>query len=118
MDLARDLLDKLVVDRHGREIGRADAVLLDIRASAPPRVTAIEIGPAILASRVAPILGRWMRGLEYALGIAEGRPLRIPFDDIMDMRDRVKVDRAAGETVAAALEHRLRKWIAVLPGSS
>jgi hypothetical protein len=118
MDLVRDLLDKLVVDRHGREIGRVDAITVEIRPDAPPRVTAIEIGPAVLASRVATIFGRWMTGLEHALGIAEGRPLRIPFGDILDTRDRIKVDRAAGETVAAALEHRLRKWVAALPGSS
>jgi sporulation protein YlmC with PRC-barrel domain len=118
MDLVRDLLDKLVVDRHGREIGRADNVVVEIRANAPPRVVAIEIGPSVLACRLRPLLGRWMRGLEHALDIAEGRPLRIPFGDILDARDRIKVDRAAGETVAAALEHRLRKWISMLPGSS
>jgi len=117
MHLVRDLLDKLVVDRHGREIGRADAVIVDIRPDAPPRVSAIEIGPAVIAYRVAPIFGRWMAGVEHALGIAEGRPLRIPFGDILDTRDRIKVDRAAGETVAAALEHRLRKWVAAIPGS-
>jgi hypothetical protein len=118
MDLVRDLLDELVVDRHGREIGRADSLVIEIRRGAPPRVIAVEIGPAVLAHRVAPFLGRLMTGVEHALGIAEGRPLRIPFGEILDIRDRIKVDRAAGETVAAALEQRLRKVIGALPGSS
>jgi hypothetical protein len=118
MDLIRDLLDQLVVDRHGREIGRVDGVIVEIRESAPPRVAAIEIGPAVLAYRVRPLFGRWMRALEHGLGIAEGRPLRIAFADILDFRDRIEVDRTAGETVAFVVEQRLRRWISVLPGSS
>ena len=31
MDLVRDLLDKLVVDRNGREMGRVDGIVLDHR---------------------------------------------------------------------------------------
>ena len=117
MDLVRDLLDKLVVDRHGREIGRVDGIVLEVRENAPPRVAGIEIGPAVLADRVRPLLGRWARGLEHALGISEGRPLRITFGEILDTRDRIKVDRAAGETAALVLEQRLRSWIAPIPGS-
>ena len=52
MDLIRDLLDKKVSDRNGREMGRVDSVILDVRDGAPPRVAAIEIGPAALAYRV------------------------------------------------------------------
>jgi sporulation protein YlmC with PRC-barrel domain len=118
MDLVRDLLDKLVVDRHGREIGRVDGIVIEMRENAAPRVAAIEIGPAVLGERLAPVLGRCLRGLEHALGIADGRPLRIPFGDILATRDRIKVDRAAGETVALALEQRLRGWLAAIPGSS
>jgi sporulation protein YlmC with PRC-barrel domain len=118
MDLVRDLLDKLVVDRHGREIGRVDSIVIEMRENAAPRLTAIEIGPAVLGRRVAPVLGRWMEGLEHALGIADGRPLRIPFADVLAIRDRIKVDRAAGETVALALEQRLRGWLARIPGAS
>ena len=120
MDLVHDLLDKLVVDRHGREIGRVDSIVLEMRENAPPRVAGIEIGPAVLGQRIRPRLGRWIRGLEYAVGIAAGRPLRIPFGDILefDTRDRIKVDRAGGETVALAVEQRLRRWIGSLPGIS
>jgi hypothetical protein len=118
MNLVRDLLDKLVVDRHGREMGRVDAVILELRREAPPRVSGIAIGPAVIAYRVRPWLGRWVRGLEYALGVAAGRPLRIPSGEILDTRDRIKVDRAAGETSALVIEQRLRRWIGSLPGAS
>jgi len=94
MDLVRDLLDKKVVDRHGREMGRVDRLVLELRDDAPPRVTAIELGPAVLADRVRPIFGRWMRGLEVALGIDQGRPLRIPFGDMsIEWRPAVVVIR-------------------------
>jgi sporulation protein YlmC with PRC-barrel domain len=37
MDLVRDLLDKKVVDRNGREMGRVDGIVISIRAGAAPR---------------------------------------------------------------------------------
>lgn len=118
IELIHDMLDKEVVDRHGREMGRVDSIVVALRPSRPPEVTAIEIGPAVLAYRVRPILGRIMSGVEHVLGIDEGRPLRIAFGDILGIHSHVKVDRAFGETVAAALEQRLRAWVGALPGSS
>ena len=51
------------------------------------------------------------------LGIAEGRPLRIPFADFT-IRDAVRADRAFGETAAATVERRLRAIISAIAGSS
>lgn len=118
MDLVRDVLDKEVVDRNGREMGRVDGMVLNVSDGRPPRVSAIELGPAVLGHRINPSLGRWIAGLEHALGIDEGRPLRIPWRDVLDVTDRLKVDRAFGETSAATLEARLRRWVGALPGSS
>jgi hypothetical protein len=118
MDLVRDVLDKRLTDRNGRDMGRADSIVLELRESAPPRVVGIEIGPAVLAHRVHPSLGRWIAGLEYALGISEGRPLRIAFSEIIDITDHIKVDRAVGETPAAAVEQALRRWVSSIPGAS
>ena len=118
MDLIRDLLDKQVVDRNGREMGRVDSVVLEVRDGAPPRVSALEIGPAVLASRVRPIFGRWMGALEHAFGVGEGTPVRIPFEDVLAIGDHIKVDRSVGETDVATLEQRLRAWISAIPGSS
>ena len=117
MDLVRDLLDEKVIDRHGREMGRVDDIALEIRDGAPPRVSAIELGPVVVARRLHPTLGRWVAALEQALGIAEGRPLRIPFADFT-IRDAVRADRAFGETAAATVERRLRAIISAIPGSS
>jgi sporulation protein YlmC with PRC-barrel domain len=118
MDLVRDLLDKLVVDRNGREMGRVDSVVLEFRGAAPPRVAGIELGPAALAQRVWPFLGRAVAGLEHALGIDRGRPVRIPFRDILGITRQVKVDRAFGETAASTVELRLRRLVSSIPGAS
>jgi len=118
MDLIRDLLDKKVVDRNGREVGRVDSVVLHVRPGAAPRVEAIELGPEVLAGRVHPILGRWVAALELAFGVAEGRPVRIPFASVLDIHDHVKIDAAVGDTAAADIERRLRRWVASIPGSS
>ena len=118
MDLVRDLLDKKVVDRNGREIGRVDSVVLENGQHGPVRVSAIEIGPAVLAYRVRPALGRWVAALEHGFDVDEGRPLRIPIGDVLEIADHVKVDRAFGETPAATVEQRLRRWLARIPGSS
>ena len=117
-ELIHDLLDKEVVDRHGRMLGRVDTIVIALRPNKPPQVTAIEIGPAVLAYRVRPVLGRLMSAVEHALGIDEGRPLRMPFRDILGIHNHIKVDRAFSETVASTLEQRLRAWVGALPGSS
>jgi len=110
MDLVRDLSDKLVLDRNGREIGRVDRVLLDMRA-APPRVVAFQVGPAVLASRVSPLFGRWVAGLERALGIHRGRPMRIRVAEIIDWSPHVRVDRLFAATPAGVVEDHLRRWL-------
>lgn len=118
MDVVRDLLDKAVVDRHGREMGRVDGLILEIRPGAPPRVSAIELGPAVLAYRVHPVLGRWVAALEHALGIDHDRPVRIAVNRILDIADHVRADVAAGDTAAGTVEQRLRAWLRRIPGSS
>jgi hypothetical protein len=118
MDLIRDLLDKHVVDRNGREMGRVDSVVVEIRRDAPPRVAAIELGLAVLVHRVRPLFSRSVAALEHAFGVGEGQPVRIGTGDILDVNDHVKVDRAFGETAAATVEQRLRAWISAIPGSS
>jgi len=118
LDLVRDLLDTKVTDRHGREMGRVDGVVLQLDGRGAPRVAAIAIGSSVLARRVAPFLGRWAAGLERALGIDEGRPLRIPFAEVLAITDHIRVDVAVGETPASAVEHRLRNVVSSIPGGS
>jgi sporulation protein YlmC with PRC-barrel domain len=118
MDLVRDLLDKKLVDRNGRDMGRVDSIILRVNAADRPSVVALELGPAVLAARVRPSFGRWIAALEYGFGISEGRPVRIPVRDILHVHDHVKIDVAFGESPAAAVEQRLRRWVAWIPRAS
>jgi sporulation protein YlmC with PRC-barrel domain len=118
MDLVRDMLDKKITDRNGREMGRVDSIILRVDAARPPSVLALELGPAVLAARVSPLLGRWVAALEHGFGVNKGRPVRIPFTDILHVHNQIKIDVAFGETPAATIEQRLRRWVASLPGSS
>ena len=118
MDLVRDVLDKRVVDRNGRDMGRVDRVVLQVRAGQPPRVIGIEIGPTALAHRLGTIAGCLADALECAWGVDAGRPVRLGVAEILDVDKDVRVSVATGETAAAAIEQRLRRWISALPGSS
>jgi hypothetical protein len=116
MRLVRDVLDAQVVDRNGRKMGRVDGIILDVEPAMPPRVAAIEIGPSVLGHRINPTLGRCVAAFEYALGVNDGRPLRIPFGDLTEGRTAFKTNAAVGETSADNVDRRLRSWIAGIPG--
>lgn len=118
MDLVRDLLDKKVLDRNGRDMGRVDGIVLEIRDGAPPRVAGIELGPEVLAHRVNPVLGRLAVALEHVFDVDRDRPLRVPLGDRVAIHDYVTVDVAVGETVVGRIEQRLRRWVGAIPGSS
>ena len=117
MDLVHDLLDKLVKDRNGREMGRVDGVVMELRSGTSSlRVVAIEIGPVVLGYRLHPFAGRLVAALEHAFGVDAGRPVRIALGDVIDVGTEIKVDRTIGETAAGAIEKRLRACIGKIPG--
>lgn len=107
MDLARDLLDKEVVDRNGQAMGRADSVILDVCDGRPPRIVAIEIGPSALGDRLHCRVGRWIRAAEKWLGLS-GRPVRISMEAVTMVDGKLRAHVAAGDTGVLELEGRLR----------
>ena len=55
MDLARDLLDKLLVDRNQRPLGRVEGIVLELRADRPAAGrAAMEVGLVTAARRLHP----------------------------------------------------------------
>jgi sporulation protein YlmC with PRC-barrel domain len=118
MDIVRDVLDKQVVDRNGREVGRVDSLVVEVHEGQPPRVIALEMGPPALAYRIGPRTGRLVTALAQAFGAAGGRALRIPLGAVIDIGAGVTVDLSVGQTTAAVLEQRLRRWIRFIPGGS
>jgi sporulation protein YlmC with PRC-barrel domain len=118
VDLIRDLLDKKVVDRNGREMGRVDSLVLELREDRAPRLVAIELGPSVLGSRLHPFVGRCAAALEHIFKVDQGRPVRIPISIVLECEPSVKVDLAFSESAAATVEQRLRQLISRLPLSS
>lgn len=116
MDVVRDVLDALVVDRNGHEMGRVDAIVLE-QDDGPPRLAAFLIGPAALGSRLHPVLGRFVSSLERRLGVACGRPVRIDFADVERIDDKVRLRLTVADTAVDAIEGWLRRWVVKLPGS-
>jgi hypothetical protein len=109
VNVVRDVLDKRVVDRNGRDLGRADRILLRLRAGKPPVIEAIEIGPAALADRVHPVAGRWAVALLQACGV-DPQPLCLEWKGL-DVDEHVKADVAFGDTTAASIELSLRRLL-------
>lgn len=116
MDVVRDVLDKSVVDRNGREMGRVDAILME-HGDGPPRITGLLIGPTALASRLHPSLGRLMHALERSVRVDRDRPTTIGVEDVDDVGRKIRLRITIGETAAAAFEQLTRRWIVKLPGS-
>jgi sporulation protein YlmC with PRC-barrel domain len=117
LHLARDLEDKRVVDRNGRDIGRVDRVVIAQPRNGMASVVAIEIGPTALGARLHPVLGRIVRAIEHVFQLDEGRPVRLPVDEIESVGDTVKLRLAAGDTAALAVEQRLRPFVRHFPGA-
>jgi len=117
VDVVRDLLDKQVVDRNGKPLGRVDTVIFDVPASGPPTVTAIEIGLVAVARRLHPALAAVARAVEAWAGVERGRPVRIPIARVLDFERDVKVDVTASETDALAFEQAARAIISKVPGA-
>src|SRR5215218_7835730 len=116
MDLVSGILDKAIVDRNGRELGRVDGIDLELSDNAPPRVAALLVGPSVLGHRLAPALGKCVEGLEIAVGI-ERVPTTIEFKRVLANEREIKIDGAIGDTAAGVVEQKLRRWIVALTGS-
>jgi hypothetical protein len=117
MDVVRDVLDELVVDRNGHEMGRVDGIVLEQRAGQPPRLGAILIGPAALGYRIHPRLGRVVKAIEERFGVSRGRPVQIPFDKVEIDDRKLKALLTIEETAADVVEQWLRRWVRAVPGS-
>ena len=117
MELARELLDNQVVDRHRAKIGKVDSVVLELPDDGPPRVVAMEIGAAILAERVHPHLRRWLEAAARQWRLRLPRT-RIPWARVTGVGREVHVAIDGERIRAQALERWLRdRVIARIPGS-
>jgi len=118
LHLFRDLLDKQLVDREDRPLGKADGVVFEIRADAPPRLVAVEVGAAAVLRRVSRRLADASVRLARGLGVGAGEPLRVRPESFVHFGNDVKVDVDGPRTAAYAWERWLRRTVIDrIPGS-
>jgi sporulation protein YlmC with PRC-barrel domain len=117
MDLVCELLDKQVVDRNGRELGRVDSIVFQLRDDGPPIVSAIEIGLVTVSQRLHPFLGRCARALEIIAGVEADRPVRVPFAKITEITPHIKLDLTSSDINTLAFEETARAIVSAIPGA-
>jgi sporulation protein YlmC with PRC-barrel domain len=117
MELVRDLLDKQLVDRNGINTGRVDGIVVELREGLAPRLVALEAGPAVLAYRVGPRMGRWVTWLvrRFSRTRDAGR-CRIPWSKITSVDLDVAIDIDVDETPLLAWQRWVARRMERLPG--
>jgi hypothetical protein len=111
IDLVRDVLDKQLIDRHGKRMGKVDGLVLSIDSDGRPRVLRIECGFVVLAGRFGRRLERMVRALGQRFGVRKGRAMRIAWTKVKSVGIDVDVDVRAEETDALAWENWLYKHV-------
>jgi hypothetical protein len=118
LDLARDILDELVVDEHNREFGRIDGILLHLRHGKPPRVGEIEVGAYTVLRRVNRPLGEWLAAVLERVSPVSLKSARLPFEHFKRRGGRIQMSvDAEADTRLLPGEKWLREHIVkALPG--
>jgi hypothetical protein len=118
LDLARDVLDKQVVDQDETKMGRVDGLVLELRGDGPPRIDAIEMGFVVLARRVHPRVETWVKALRRRWSVRKTARFRVSWSKVKGVEPHhVQIDVKAVDTPAFDWERWLRDHIiAKVPG--
>lgn len=111
MLLVRDVLDKQMVDRNGRKLGKVDGAVLELRDDGPPRLVYLEAGATTLAHRLGRRLGHFANALARRWGGAHTEAYRIPWTRVRKVDIDVDVDLDCETTRIRVLEDWLRSRI-------
>src|SRR5260370_10029407 len=116
LDLARDVLDKQLVDSDDTAMGRVDGIVLAIGDGAP-RIDHFELGFSVLARRVHPRVEQWLQVLRRWSPRRTARQI-VPWSAVQEINSHdVPLDLKAIDTPAFDWERWLRKRIvSKLPG--
>ena len=113
MQLGRVVLDQQAVDAEGRQMGKVDGIVLELRGD-QARVAALVVGGTTLLWRLHAGLAAWA---ERRLG-GEGAPTRIPWRQVVKIGIDVTLDVEAERTPAFRWERWVRDHvIGRIPGA-
>lgn len=118
MNLAREVLDRQVVDREGHKVGKVDDLVVELRPGHPAVVRAIEGGRGALARHMGGrlrVLATWLR--RHALGPAGERPPgRVGWEHVTQIDVVVHLDCDREEAGLLVTENAIwERWISHLP---
>jgi sporulation protein YlmC with PRC-barrel domain len=118
--VARELLDKQIVDRDGTRLGRVDALVAELRAGRPPRIVQFELGFVPLARRIHRRLEALAEACHRRWSVRRSARYHIDWTRVIEIdAHQVVVDVKADETVALDWERWLRRHvIGRIPGAS
>ncbi|MFL6260971.1 MAG: hypothetical protein ACJ76Y_14790 [Thermoanaerobaculia bacterium] len=112
LELARDVLDKQVVDREEIKMGRVDGLVLELREGLPPRIDHIEMGGVVLARRLSPRLERWVDGWRRRFGVRKVARYKAPWSAVQEITSyHLKLEVAALDTPNFDWERWLRDHV-------
>ena len=107
------LLDRQLVDRSGRLVGKVDDLELDGDVGGPVYISAILSGPGVLAQRLGRRYGAWVQRVHklVAEGTPRGQgedPARIPFWRVVEIGSCVELAAEHEELATYSTE----RWVA------
>ena len=109
MKLVRDVLDKQLLGRDEKKLGKVDGIVIELRDDEPPKVAAIECGFAVAAARVSKHWARFAVAMGERFGVRKTPHYRIAWEKVIDVGIDVEVDVDADESPQLAWEKWLRK---------
>jgi sporulation protein YlmC with PRC-barrel domain len=113
MQLGREVLDQQVIDANGRQMGKVDGIVLELRED-QARVAAVVVGGTTLLWRVHAGLAAWAERRLHG----EGAPTRVPWRQVAKIGIDVKLDVEAQRTPAFRWERWVRDHvIGRIPGA-
>jgi hypothetical protein len=120
LEAALQLLDRQLIDRHGRLAGKVDDLELAFpEGGGPPLVTAILAGPGALSRRVGGRFGAWLEAVANRLRDGDDdHPARVPFAVVKQISSAIDLSVAKAELDTDRLEAWTRDHlIGKLPGA-
>ena len=109
MLIALDLLDRQILDRDGRPVGKVDDVELDTDDNHTLYVAALLVGQQALGERIGGRLGSWIAGAARRLAPDDRKqPMRIGYDLVGTVNSAVNLTVRRELLPGAPLETWLR----------
>jgi sporulation protein YlmC with PRC-barrel domain len=110
IDLGLNVLDHQLLDSEGRRCGKVDDLALEGGPGEDLELVAILCGPGVWRDRGG-LLGR------IAAWIGGGGRVRIPWEEVAEVRSHIKLRKRAEELALGRGEDRVRRYVEKIPGS-